>query len=259
MGACASTPSASSTHLSSLRNSAQSGEEASSNASSCLTVPSTSESENHNQNQHREHIVAYSSDLAVDVPDASSQDRNVVEFASPTFETHWRCDKGLMWPQNVNYCSNCPKGHSLSICSSLLYCHVCGGDASVCMSCAEGCTYGICAVCLSSLKETHDVEPVDDTENHFLGVRSTFLRAFKTKWGHVTRGLSSRQVCHELVKSLTCRSKGSICEDLKRSGSVDVGQATLVLSHSWCNSFDDTLDAALEVVEEDGSGQLVSD
>jgi hypothetical protein len=43
-----------------------------------------------------------------------------------------------------------------------------------------------------------------------------------------------------------------------RAESCEVGQATLVLSHSWSNLFDDTVDAVLEVLEEERSDVLVS-
>jgi hypothetical protein len=209
--------------------------------------------------QHKFNSAAISAHCAVAVPDIALQDRDPVQSASPNFETHWRCDKGLMWPQNVDYSCNCPKSHRLSVCSSLSCCHVCGGDASVCMSCAEGCTYGICSLCVSSLQNARDAHLSDGSEDRFLGVRPAFLKEFKAKWAHVTRGLSSGQVCNELIKSLTCRSRCSMCEDLRRAGSADVGQATLVLSHSWGNLFDDTLDSALEVAEEESSDNLVSD
>ena len=157
-----------------------------------------------------------------------------------------------------DYSCHCSNGHSLSVCSSAPCCHVCGGDASVCMSCVEGCTYGICALCYSSLKAAPDVAPADGAGLCLLGVRPAFLKAFKAKWGHVTHGVSTGQVCKQLVKPLTCRSRGSICEDLMRAESCDVGQATLVLSHSWSNLFDDTVDAVLEVLEEERSDVLVS-
>ncbi len=180
------------------------------------------------------------------------------QISSPSFKTHGRCDAGLMLPLEVNYSCHCSNGHSLSVCSSVPCCHVCGGDASVCMSCVEGCTYGICALCFSSLKAAPDVAPADGAGPCLLGVRPAFLKAFKAKWGHVTRGLSTGQVCKQLVQPLTCRSRGSICEDLMRAESCDVGQATLVLSHSWSNLFDDTVDAILEVLEEERSDVLVS-
>jgi hypothetical protein len=60
------------------------------------------------------------------------------------------------------------------------------------------------------------------------------------------------QVCHQLLKPLTSRSKRSLCEDLIAAGSTGVGRASVVLSHSWSSLFDDSVDAAIEAVE-DGS------
>lgn len=60
------------------------------------------------------------------------------------------------------------------------------------------------------------------------------------------------QVCHQLLKPLTSRSKRSLCEDLIAAGSAGVGRASVVLSHSWSSLFDDSVDAAIEAVE-DGS------
>lgn len=200
---------------------------------------------------------AFAADCSIVAPDAAVQGCDTDRITTPCFETHWRCDEGLMWPLEVNYSCQCSKGHTLSICSSVPCCQVCGGDGSVCMSCVECMTYGICALCLSSLKAAPPVTPTDGVVSCFLGVRPAFLKAFKVKWGHITRGSSTAQVCNLLVKSLTCRSRGSICEDLMQAQSCDVGQATLVLSHSWSNLFDDTVDAVLEVLEEERSDLLV--
>ncbi len=59
-------------------------------------------------------------------------------------------------------------------------------------------------------------------------------------------------MCHQLLKPLTSRSKRSLCEDLIAAGSGGAGGASVVLSHSWSSLFDDTMDAAIEAVE-DGS------
>jgi hypothetical protein len=81
-------------------------------------------------------------------------------------------------------------------------------------------------------------------------VSPAFLKEFQAKWGCVSCGWSTGQVCHLLVKALTSRSRGSVCEDLMRSGSAHVGQPTLVLSHSWGNLFKDTVDAALQAADD---------
>jgi hypothetical protein len=103
---------------------------------------------------------------------------------------YWRCDKGLLWPEKVDYCSQCPKGHALSACSSMPFCHVCGASTSVCMSCAEGCRYGVCSVCLAAAPL---IAPSDSLELSW-GVSPAFLKEFKTKWADVTRGCTTGQV-----------------------------------------------------------------
>ncbi len=114
---------------------------------------------------------------------------------------YWRCDKGHFWPEKVNYSSQCPKGHTLSACSSMPFCHVCGGSTSVCMSCTEGCNYGVCSVCLTAV-QVLDVSPIIPAANHelcWLGVSPAFLQEFKMKWADVTRGCTTGQVFRDLV------------------------------------------------------------
>jgi hypothetical protein len=204
--------------------------------------------------------------LATSEASAPTEGGSVAPPISPlciSSATHWCCDQGVMWPKIVDFGSQCPKGHSLSVCCTLPLCHVCAGDADVCMTCKEGCLYGVCSSCLPALRETNttialsndarvDVNELDS----LLGVSPAFLKSFKSKWSHVTRGWTTGQVCHLLVKSLTCRSRGSICEDMQRAGSADVGLATLYLSHCWKNVFDDTVEAALEAAEESGVNQV---
>jgi hypothetical protein len=57
-------------------------------------------------------------------------------------------------------------------------------------------------------------------------------------------------VCQQLVKPLTSRSGRSLCQDLIAAGSGDVGEAKLVLSHTWSNEFMSTVDAALAAAAE---------
>ena len=83
-----------------------------------------------------------------------------------------------------------------------------------------------------------------------------FLQAFKSKWQHLIRGWTTEQVCQQLVKTLTSRSGGSMCDDLHAAGSGDVGEANLFLSHTWGDVFIDTVDAALGVVEQAASGNV---
>ena len=82
-----------------------------------------------------------------------------------------------------------------------------------------------------------------------LGVSPAFLRAMKAQWGETYKGWTTEQTCQQLLKSLTCRSRGSVCSDLQAQGSSDVGQANVFLSHTWSSLFSDTVDAVLALVE----------
>ena len=86
-----------------------------------------------------------------------------------------------------------------------------------------------------------------------LGVSAEFLQEFQTKWGQRIRGWSTEQVCQQLIKTLTCRSRGSVCDDLAAAGSAQVGEANIFLSHTWGNLFLDTVDAALGAVQAAGA------
>jgi hypothetical protein len=92
-----------------------------------------------------------------------------------------------------------------------------------------------------------------------LGVSPAFLKEFKAKWSGVTGGWSTAQVCHQLVKPLTSRSRRSVCEDLMSAsaGGAHVGLPTLVLSHCWGNLFQDTVDAALQAADDAAAGAKV--
>jgi hypothetical protein len=86
-----------------------------------------------------------------------------------------------------------------------------------------------------------------------LGVTAEFLEAFKATWGEVARGWTTSQVCNQLIKTLTCRSGRSVCDDLLAAGSPHVGEANMFLSHTWGNLFFDTIDACLGAVQNAGS------
>ena len=172
------------------------------------------------------------------------------------FATQWVCERGLVWPKAVDYMTQCPKGHTLTACACLPRCHVCGDDAQDDggMSCTQGCTYGVCATCLTTLKQL-PAPAAGGGGGDFpsLGVSAEFLQAFRTKWGQKIRGWSTEQVCQQLIKTLTCRSRGSVCDDLAAAGSAQVGEANIFLSHTWGNLFLDTVDAALGAVQAAGA------
>jgi hypothetical protein len=172
------------------------------------------------------------------------------------FATQWVCERGLVWPKAVDYMTQCPKGHTLTACACLPRCHVCGDDVQDDggMSCTQGCTYGVCATCLTTLKQ-RPAPAAGGGGGDFpsLGVSAEFLQAFQTKWGQRIQGWSTEQVCQQLIKTLTCRSRGSVCDDLAAAGSAQVGEANIFLSHTWGNLFLDTVDAALGAVQAAGA------
>ena len=173
------------------------------------------------------------------------------------FATEWVCERGLVWPKAVDYMTQCPKGHTLTACACVPRCHVCGDDAAGGggMSCTQGCSYGVCAACLTTLKQQRAPAAGGGGGGGFpsLGVSAEFLQAFKRKWGQTVGGWSTEQVCQQLIKTVTCRSRGSVCDDLVAAGSAHVGEATIFLSHTWGNLFLDTVDAALGAVQAAGA------
>ena len=170
------------------------------------------------------------------------------------FATEWVCERGLIWPKAVDYQLHCPKRHTLTACALLLLCHVCGDDA--CSgggkTCAAGCTYSVCAACLMLLQRPRAPAAAHAGRGGFpsLGVTPAFLQAFQSKWRHVIRGWTTEQVCQQLIKALTSRSGGSMCDVLMAAGSGLVGEANLFLSHTWGDVFLDTVDAALGAAEQ---------
>jgi hypothetical protein len=172
------------------------------------------------------------------------------------FATEWLCERGLVWPKAVDYMTQCPKGHTLTACACVPRCHVCGDDAAGGggMSCTQGCSYGVCAACLTTLKQQRAAAAGGGGGGFpSLGVSAEFLQAFKVKWGQTVGGWSTEQVCQQLIKTVTCRSRGSVCDDLVAAGSSHVGEATIFLSHTWGNLFLDTVDAALGAVQAAGA------
>jgi len=172
------------------------------------------------------------------------------------FATEWMCERGLIWPKAVDYITQCPKGHTLKACSALPRCHVCSeaGRGSG-ASCVQACIYGVCSACLAALRQPRTAVASFTGGGAFpsLGVSPEFLQAFKTTWGEVIRGWTTSQVCNQLIKTLTCRSRGSACDDLLAAGSTLVGEANMFLSHTWGNLFLDSVDACLGAVENSGS------
>ncbi len=169
---------------------------------------------------------------------------------SINFATEWVCERGKIWPKAVDYAIHCPKRHMLTSCRTLPLCHACGNDACCGggSSCTQGCLYAVCAACLIVLQQPRVIAAAKGVCGGFpsLGVSAGFLQAFRSKWQHVIQGWTTEQVCQQLVKALTSRSGGSMCDQLHASGSGDVGEANLFLSHTWGDVFLHTVDAALQ-------------
>jgi tetratricopeptide (TPR) repeat protein len=176
---------------------------------------------------------------------------------SPNFNrsTQWLCEQGTVRPKYVDYSSYCPKGSKLFSSQQLNQgCFLCGRSSPVSgYKCSECCSYGVCATCVQKLSHSHcPSTPNQDFPNH--GVKISFLKAFKNRWGSVYAGWSTSQVVKMIVKPLTCLSKQSVCDDLIAAESSEVGIATVFVSHVWAQSFSDTLDAFLDVAESWESG-----
>jgi tetratricopeptide (TPR) repeat protein len=57
--------------------------------------------------------------------------------------------------------------------------------------------------------------------------------------------LATRQVCQQVIKPLTARSRGSFCDELAAAAPQLLGPATCFISHTWGYSFADVIDAIL--------------
>jgi hypothetical protein len=146
-------------------------------------------------------------------------------------------------PANMKMCA--------SLCSNT--------TATVCgRQCANGCSYGICdncAACHQSAPREHTSRSGGDFPS--LGVNALFLKAFKSRWSSVIgEQWTTSQVCNQLIKPLTSRSRGSLCDDLFEIGSTDVGEANMFFSHVWTDKFWSSVDAVLQLIEERGAAAL---
>ena len=131
--------------------------------------------------------------------------------------------------------------------------------ATVCgLQCANGCSYGICDNCAvyhQSAPREHRSSSSSDFPS--MGVNALLLKAFRSRWSSVIgEQWTTSQVCNQLIKPLTSRSRGSLCHDLFESGSADVGEANMFFSHVWTDKFWNLVDAVLQLIEERGSAAL---
>jgi hypothetical protein len=220
--------------------------------------------------------------------DASSEVS--AQHAMVDYATQWVCDRGHVWRKIIDYITECPKGHLMS--ASLhksFQCRVCGhcesicdsgvhgvdastskqaasiqevdapGEVSSCTSMAcEDCAYSVCLKCIDTLRKSHSAPPFSHSDFPSLGVSAAFLKSFKMIWKTVIGRQTTEQICQQVIKPLSSRSQGSICDDLQFNGSMQVGVANIFLSHTWSDPFEDTIDAILGVLE-DGPVEMLEE
>ena len=201
------------------------------------------------------------------------------------FKIEWIDEHNSVCPKNVNYETQCPKGHKLvtfsgSGCDSAqhLMCRVCHNfskckDACKWLVCSVmGCCGGfsVCSNCITSLRHTKPVSDaasasapssslVCSAANSMLcscfsirsivlqGISVQYLRWLKDTIGPSMGRLTAEQVCQSFIKPRTSRSRGSLISELllEEDTKDHVGDATWFISHSWSNPFTDTLDSIL--------------
>jgi hypothetical protein len=93
------------------------------------------------------------------------------------------------------------------------------------------------------------------------GVALSYISTLRAMIGTSGERLTCSQFCQMYVRPRTCRNRGSVTGELEgKSGSMDyVGEANWFISHTWSNSFADTLDAVLlffQGREDAGSARL---
>jgi tetratricopeptide (TPR) repeat protein len=84
------------------------------------------------------------------------------------------------------------------------------------------------------------------------GVTARGLRAFVEGHGGRggLRGLTTTDVCEQVVKPCTLCQQEAFCAQLQRQGSEEVGKATVFVSHAWRYQFLDVVDALVEWEEQ---------
>jgi len=67
---------------------------------------------------------------------------------------------------------------------------------------------------------------------------------------------TSRQVCQQIIKPLTARSRGSYCDELSMSAPSMLGASTCFISHTWGYAFADVIDAVLLYFDKQPAGLM---
>ena len=209
------------------------------------------------------------------------------------FATEWTCELGVTWPKIVNYASQCSKGHTLAP-STLpvqpVLCRICGLDAfnspavstlalSPPLHCKH-CSYFVCQSCIGILTPHAQHPPSHPLPSSIhRGVRLDVLRQFKSCWASVylrwtteqvlppsaSQSIlsfpvsTSCQVCQQIIKPLTARSRGSYCDELSISAPSLLGPSTCFVSHTWGYAFADVIDAVLLYFDKQTAGYRIAD
>jgi len=77
------------------------------------------------------------------------------------------------------------------------------------------------------------------------GVAVSFLEEFISHHGGRSRfdGLTTTQVCEEILKPVTVAAQSSYCEYMESQNHTKVGLATVFVSHAWLFKFMDVVNA----------------
>jgi hypothetical protein len=75
---------------------------------------------------------------------------------------------------------------------------------------------------------------------------------FKQRWRRVYENMTTSNVCNFIVRPLTARRRGSLCDAMLQHPRTSrcVAMANWFVSHTWQNKFSDTIDAVLFFFEQ---------
>ena len=207
-----------------------------------------------------------------------------------SFATQWVDEEGILRAKRVQYRRSCPRSHVLvplapvDTGSTPPLCNVCqcicvadDAAASPHLCCKQrGCSYHVCLACQQALEDAEmtvapaalngDDFPLDVRAcTHFLSISTVTtrmtrwqglelieLQELRTHWGAQFRRLTTEQAVQMLIRPLTARTRGSVCDELRtrasRAGRVK--RANWFVSHVWSGSIADLVDAVLLFFED---------
>jgi hypothetical protein len=219
---------------------------------------------------------------------------NLRLIPSHNFSTEWVDENGCVWPKDVDFSRQCAKGHALAalaqrcrlvglrlmcrLChcfcrrdcdeaASWLICSVdagCCGEYAVCCSCASRSIASVTSCAGSdeiSTLVSRRVDACQCAHSELQGVAVPYLSWLRSTLGASLGSMTTSQFCQLYVRPYTWFMRGSVTERLRALGDTahHVGEASWFISHTWNNSFVDTLDAVLLFFEgrEDGASSKV--